>query len=150
MSIYNKQFAEEISFFHKMKHPALCEIHKAGRFFKNFHAFGRNNFDISTCSSVSSLILRDRPPAYPVRLPSVPTTLWHGIRMEMVLCPTAPPTACANLPARCGSPESCAAISPYVIVFPYGIVRRISQTRFRNGVVFMESGGRTGGFCPLK
>ena len=63
MSICDKHFAGEISFFHKAKRPALCEIHKVGRSFKNFYALGRNNFDISACSSVSSLILRDRPPA---------------------------------------------------------------------------------------
>ena len=36
------------------------------------------------------------PPAYPVKLPFVPTTLWHGIIIEIGLCPTAPPTACAD------------------------------------------------------
>ena len=27
--------------------------------------------------------------------PFVPTTRWHGMKIEMGLCPTAPPTACA-------------------------------------------------------
>ena len=37
------------------------------------------------------------PPAYPVRLPLEPTTRWQGMIMEMALCPTAPPTAWADI-----------------------------------------------------
>ena len=32
-------------------------------------------------------------PTFQVRLPPAPTTRWHGMMMEMGLCPTAPPTA---------------------------------------------------------
>ena len=52
---------------------------------------------MSVFSISSSLILRSSPPAYPVRLPFVPTTRWHGTMMLMGLCPTAPPTACADM-----------------------------------------------------
>lgn len=37
------------------------------------------------------------PPAYPVRLPSLPTTRWQGMIMLIGLCPTAPPMACADM-----------------------------------------------------
>lgn len=34
---------------------------------------------------------------YPVRLPFAPTTRWQGIIMPILLLPTAPPTACADI-----------------------------------------------------
>lgn len=58
---------------------------------------GINREDISTPSSSSSFIFVAIPPAYPVRLPFPPTTRWHGMIMEMGLCPTAPPTACPDM-----------------------------------------------------
>ena len=63
--------------------------------------FGRNSPCMSVFSISSSLILRSSPPAYPVRLPFVPTTRWHGTMMLMGLCPTAPPTACADMRTVC-------------------------------------------------
>ncbi len=54
---------------------------------------GRKREPTSAFSKVNNLTFRSSPPAYPVRLPLVPTTRWHGIRMEIGLCPTAPPTA---------------------------------------------------------
>ena len=33
------------------------------------------------------------PPLYPVKLSFVPTTLWHGIIIQIGFQPTAPPTA---------------------------------------------------------
>ena len=49
--------------------------------------------DIATCNDC----LREMPPAYPVRLPLLPTMRWQGIRMLMGLCPMALPTACAAM-----------------------------------------------------
>ena len=60
-------------------------------------------FLTSTPSISSSLTLRSMPPAYPVRLPLLPITRWHGIRMDIGLWPTAPPTAWADM---CGRPCS--------------------------------------------
>ena len=37
------------------------------------------------------------PPAYPVSSPLVPITLWHGTIIDIGLCPTAPPIACADI-----------------------------------------------------
>ena len=59
--------------------------------------FGANKWLISVCSSFSSAIFLSIPPAYPVRLPFEPTTRWQGMIMEISLCPTAPPTACADI-----------------------------------------------------
>ena len=60
---------------------------------------------MSVFSKVSSFTFLSIPPAYPVRLPLVPTTLWQGIIIDILLCPTAPPTACADIR---GSPFSAA------------------------------------------
>ena len=58
-------------------------------------------FKVSPCrhplSSFRSAVFLSSPPAYPVRLPSYPTTLWQGMRMEIGLRPTAPPTARADI-----------------------------------------------------
>ena len=59
--------------------------------------FGANKWLISVCSSFSRAIFLSIPPAYPVRLPFEPTTRWQGMIMEISLCPTAPPTACADI-----------------------------------------------------
>ena len=59
--------------------------------------FGINKWFMSACSSSSSEIFLSIPPAYPVRLPFVPTTRWQGMIMEISLCPTAPPTAWADI-----------------------------------------------------
>lgn len=37
------------------------------------------------------------PPAYPVRLPSLPTTRWQGMMILIGLWPTAPPIACVDM-----------------------------------------------------
>lgn len=58
---------------------------------------GMKNVRISVFSSVNSFTFLSIPPAYPVRLPFVPTTLWQGTIMEISLCPTAPPTAWADM-----------------------------------------------------
>lgn len=44
-------------------------------------------------SSISSVCFAGSPPAYPVRLPSEPVTLWHGTIMEMGLAAMALATA---------------------------------------------------------
>ena len=49
---------------------------------------------------------------YPVRLPFVPTTRWQGTMIEIPLCPTAPPTACADIRGRPLSAAICFAIPP--------------------------------------
>ena len=80
---------------------------------------------------------------------------------EMALCPTAPPTAWADIfagpfrdAASCGAlPLRIAimsAISPYVIVCPKGMVSRISHTALRNGLVSIFSGGVKSGALPPK
>ena len=48
-------------------------------------------------SRFSRNVFRSIPPAYPVRLPSDPTTRWQGTIMERLLWPTAPPTAWADM-----------------------------------------------------
>ena len=79
--------------------------------------------------------LRSRPPAYPVSLPSLPTTRWHGTTIESGLRPTAPPTA----RAIAGSPSSRAS-SPYVVVSPYGMRAISSQTRSWNASPAVDVG----------
>ncbi len=76
------------------------------------------------------------PPAYPVSVPSAPTTRWHGITIGIGLRPLAIPTArdpCPVIPSR-------PAISPYVAVRPHAIVVSWSHTVSWNGVPC----GRTG------
>lgn len=63
-------------------------------------------------SSLSSAAFLSMPPAYPVRLPFVPTTRWQGMMIEITLCPTAPPTACADIRERPRSAASCFASAP--------------------------------------
>ena len=65
----------------------------------------------STPSSRSKAALRSTPPAYPVRLPSHPTTRWQGTTILTGLCPTAPPTACADTRPPPRSRSSCRAIA---------------------------------------
>ncbi len=75
--------------------------------------FGTKNASVSMPSSLRSMIFLSMPPAYPVRLPFAPTTLWQGMIRETSLCPTAPPTAWADILFE---PVSCArrwAISPF-------------------------------------
>ena len=59
--------------------------------------FGTVNSVISCPSSLSSSYLLAIPPPYPVRLLSVPTTLWHGMIIHIGFEPTAPPTACDDI-----------------------------------------------------
>ena len=42
---------------------------------------------MSACSSASSFTFLSMPPAYPVRLPPVPTTRWHGMIIEIFVMP---------------------------------------------------------------
>ena len=58
---------------------------------------GTDRRESSTPSCSSSRSLAAMPPAYPVRLPSAPTTRWHGMMIEMGLWPTALPTAWADI-----------------------------------------------------
>ena len=58
---------------------------------------GINKVFVSTFSILRSFIFLSIPPAYPVRLPLDPITLWHGTIKETGLCATAPPTACADI-----------------------------------------------------
>lgn len=75
---------------HAEGHLLLLFLYKAVPF------FGRKKGSIFTCSSVSSATFFCKPPEYPVRLPLLPTTRWQGQKIEMGLCPTAPPTARAE------------------------------------------------------
>src|SRR5947209_3049691 len=80
-------------------------------------------------SSFRSSSLRSRPPPYPVRLPSLPMTRWHGTMTEIGLDPLARPTArdaTSRLP-------SARAMEPYVTVLPYGILVSSVQTASWNG-----------------
>ena len=54
---------------------------------------GKKTRFMSTPSWTRSSIFLSSPPAYPVRLPLVPTTRWQGTTIAIGLCPTAPPTA---------------------------------------------------------
>jgi hypothetical protein len=56
-------------------------------------------------SSSRSIFFVERPPPNPVRLPSLPTTRWHGTMMGMGLLPFAKPTArtALGLPMRSAS-----------------------------------------------
>ena len=81
-------------------------IYKNNFFKKRFLEFNKNeskssfneiyikNYIFSSSKRYAFLSI---PPAYPVRLPLVPTTLWHGMIMEIGLCPTAWPTACDDI-----------------------------------------------------
>ena len=54
--------------------------------------------DTSTPSNVSNASFLSMPPAYPCYSASLdPTTRWQGTITERGLCPTAPPTACADI-----------------------------------------------------
>ena len=68
----------------------------------------------------------------------------------MGFCPTAWPTACADILADPFCLARISAISPYVMVFPYGIVRTMAQTARLKAVVFRQSGGVKSGVFPLK
>ena len=65
---------------------------------------------------------------------SAPTTLWHGMMIDMGLCPTAPPTAWADMVFLPVISAICFAISPYVVVFPLGISQSIFHTILRNSL----------------
>lgn len=71
-----------------------------------------DNVSISTPSKARSHSFLSNPPAYPVRLPSDPTTRWQGTMMEISLCPTAPPTACADMRESPLCPATFFANSP--------------------------------------
>ena len=64
---------------YSFKHEAMPSLHRHKEFFyacchRAVPFFGMNMRLISACSSFSSPIFLSRPPAYPVRLPFVPTT----------------------------------------------------------------------------
>ena len=61
---------------------------------------GSVNFPVSIPSNFNRAIFRSIPPAYPVRLPLLPITLWQGMIMLTGLCPIAPPMACADMLCR--------------------------------------------------
>ena len=92
----NSRFVLLISLFNSMHTMACPASHKP----------------MALCSSSSSLIFLSSPPAYPVKLPSAPTTRWHGMMIEMGLRPTAPPTACADILDIPCFRAMCPAISP--------------------------------------
>lgn len=69
----------------------FCAPH--GRNHSAVPRLGTKSRSIFAPSCVSSQIFFCRPPAYPVKLPLLPTTRWQGTMMETGLCPTAPPTA---------------------------------------------------------
>ena len=98
-------------FSHRRKNR-IFPLQAASAVYKAVPFLGIKKAFVSAFSNVSSLIFRSIPPAYPVRLPFVPTTRWQGTIIEISLWPTAPPTAWADM---CGSPfwaASCFAISP--------------------------------------
>lgn len=104
-------------------------VFRAGAYWAHsaFPFVGRNSPVMSFFSISSSLTLRSSPPAYPVRLPFAPTTRWHGTMMLMGLCPTAPPTACADMcPAF-----SRFASAPYVVVC-WHVVSRGFLVKYRH------------------
>lgn len=112
--------------------------------------FGTKKRLISACSSSNSLTFLSIPPAYPVRLPLVPTTLWHGMIIDISLCPTAPPTAYADIFSSPIFFASRFEISPYVAVAPYGICKRISHTSLRKAEPIGCNGGIKSGSLPVK
>lgn len=71
----------------------------------------------------SSFILLAIPPAYPVSAPHAPITRWHGIMIDIGLRPTAAPMARDDF-----GWFSFFAISPYVVVWPYGMSHNARQT----------------------
>ena len=89
------------------KNPNLFPSGKGSDFF-----VCRISYSVIFISSLSSAAFLSMPPAYPVRLPFVPTTRWQGMMIEITLCPTAPPTACADIRERPRSAASCLASAP--------------------------------------
>ena len=89
------------------KNPNLFPSGKGSDFF-----VCRISYRVIFISSLSSAAFLSMPPAYPVRLPFVPTTRWQGMMIEITLCPTAPPTACADIRERPRSAASCFASAP--------------------------------------
>ena len=89
------------------KNPNLFPSGKGSDFF-----VCRISYRVIFISSLSSAAFLSMPPAYPIRLPFVPTTRWQGMMMEITLCPTAPPTACADIRERPRSAASCLASAP--------------------------------------
>ena len=92
------------------------------------------NLDISAPSSFRRAAFLSKPPAYPVRFPPLPTTLWHGIIIDIGLEPTAPPTAWPDIRMHQVSAAIFFAKSPSVTVSPYGISQSIRHTANLNGV----------------
>ena len=83
-----------------------------GRLYRAVPFFGIKSRFMSAPSSRSNFIFFSIPPAYPVRLPFVPTTRWHGIMIEISLRPTAPPAAWADMRASPFRAAISRAISP--------------------------------------
>lgn len=65
---------------------------------------GTKKRSVSTPSWSKSQSFLSIPPAYPVRLPSAPTTRWQGMRIEMGLWPTAPRPRADMLAGPVGQP----------------------------------------------
>ena len=83
-----------------------------GRLYRAVPFFGIKSRIMSAPSSRSNFIFFSIPPAYPVRLPFVPTTRWQGIMIEISLRPTAPPAAWADMRASPFRAAISRAISP--------------------------------------
>ena len=125
--------------------PAYLVVYRA------VHFVGKDKWFISTPSWCKSHDFNGMPPEKPVRLPFAPTTLWQGMMIEMGLCPTAPPTACADM----RSMPRCTAIwrarYPYVTTCPYGISVSILHTIWRNSPPRGAKGkSEIRGFFPSK
>lgn len=78
----------------EIKGECICSDYILPKFcYKAVPFLGMKKESMLTFSKVNSFIFLSIPPAYPVKLPLLPTTLWQGTMMEISLCPTAPPTA---------------------------------------------------------
>lgn len=99
------------SHFHLCKHFLTFIFSK---FKSTFYIHQKNGTYYSYIPSISNnYSFFSIPPAYPVKLLLDPITLWQGIKIEILLCPTALPTACADIDG-----EIILAMSLYVIVLP--------------------------------
>lgn len=98
-------------------HFHLCKHFLTFVFSKFKHTFyihqKKGTHYICTPSNFNNFYFFSIPPAYPVKLLLDPITLWQGIKIDILLCPTALPTACADIVG-----EIILAISLYVIVLP--------------------------------
>ena len=90
---------------------------------------GTKNCPVFAPSNLRSAIFLSMPPAYPVKLPFVPTTLWHGIIIEIGLCPTAPPTACADMVVL---PVFLSLLSLWHLPYPQSISVRQTTVRLQH------------------